>query len=52
MYQKCPICEGKGYNSILNIYSLTQKCKTCNSKGIISKLTGLPPKEKINKLKN
>lgn len=43
MWQKCPICNGTGtvptpsYSS-----STTQICKICNSKGIISQLTGSP----------
>lgn len=43
MYQKCPICNGSG-NTYSN-YSLntSTSCKTCNGKGIISQLTGLPP---------
>ena len=44
MYQKYPICNGSG-NTYSN-YSLntSASCKTCNGKGIISEVTGLPPK--------
>jgi len=41
MYQKCPICNGSGTNP--NYLSNEYQCKTCNGKGIISELTGLPP---------
>lgn len=47
MYQKCPICNGSGIDS--NYISSQYLCKTCNGKGIISELTGLPPKE-VNKI--
>lgn len=36
MYQKCPICEGKGTQE-------EKPCSTCNGTKIISSLTGLPP---------
>lgn len=36
MYQKCPICEGKGTHE-------EKYCSTCNGAKIISSLTGLPP---------
>lgn len=44
MWQKCPICNGKGRvtDTIYTTNSFTQ-CNVCNSKGIISTLTGLPP---------
>lgn len=43
MYQRCPICNGSG--NIYSNYSLNTSsiCKTCNGKGIISEVTGLPP---------
>ncbi len=43
MYQKCPICNGTGksYNNMTINTSST--CRTCNGKGIISKLTGNAP---------
>ena len=43
MWQKCPICNGTGnsYNNMTMNTSST--CKTCNGKGIISEITGLPP---------
>ena len=40
MWQKCPICNGTGV--IIKNYS-ENNCKTCDGKGIISELTGLPP---------
>jgi DnaJ-class molecular chaperone len=40
MWQKCPICNGRGV--ITKDYS-ENNCKTCNGKGIISELTGLSP---------
>ena len=43
MWQKCPICNGTGnsYNNMTMNTSST--CKTCNGRGIISEITGLPP---------
>lgn len=35
-WQKCPICDGYGTNSI-------SICPTCKGERIISELTGLPP---------
>ena len=47
MWQKCPICNGTGKvfdeNASPSIYSPKKSCNVCNSKGIISTLTGLPP---------
>jgi RecJ-like exonuclease len=40
MWEKCPVCEGKG--AVTQDYS-EDNCKTCSGKGIISSLTGLPP---------
>ena len=40
MWQKCCICNGTGL--ILKDY-FENNCKTCDGKGIISELTGLPP---------
>jgi DnaJ-class molecular chaperone len=46
MWQKCPACDGTGIKtSSIKVQEETEKCLTCNGKGIISKLTGLPPKE-------
>lgn len=44
MWQKCPICNGTGNNNAIENYNFTSVCKTCNGKGIISQITGLPPK--------
>ena len=48
-YQKCPICNGKGTKPMyeiptngIGIYS--NFCHTCNGTGIISEITGKPPK--------
>lgn len=43
MWQKCPICDGTGSNATVTAGNYTVTCKTCNGKGIISELTGLPP---------
>lgn len=40
MWQKCPVCNGTGKS--IEIFS-GESCKACNSKGIISSVTGLPP---------
>lgn len=44
MWQTCPICKGIGKvnHSYIN-NSNTSLCKTCDGKGVISKLTGLSP---------
>ena len=43
MWQKCPICNGTGkYNNPLTM-NTQDNCRTCNGKGIISQITGLPP---------
>ena len=43
-FQKCPICDGTGKqtNTLSSATYIT--CKTCEGSGIISELTGLPPK--------
>ena len=44
MWCKCPICNGTGkYNNPLTM-NTQDNCRTCNGKGIISELTGFPPK--------
>jgi len=45
MWQKCPICNGTGNNNSLVGEIFSNICKTCDGKGIISELTGLPPKD-------
>ncbi len=44
MWQKCPICNGTGNRPVLEGDILSNKCKVCEGKGIISTITGLPPK--------
>lgn len=44
MWQKCPICNGTGNSSQHYAETVTSTCKVCEGKGIISELTGLPPK--------
>jgi DnaJ-class molecular chaperone len=45
MWQKCPICDGVGREVTLDYaHTLYKNCGTCKGKGIISELTGLPPK--------
>lgn len=44
MWQKCPICNGTGNSSQHYAEAVTFTCKVCEGKGIISELTGLPPK--------
>jgi DnaJ-class molecular chaperone len=43
MWQRCSICSGTGNNNSLTGEIFSNICKTCNGKGIISELTGLPP---------
>ena len=43
MWQKCCICNGTGENNSLVNGIFSNVCKTCNGKGIISEITGLPP---------
>ena len=51
MYQKCPVCNGLGTEtSYMNIGKLPINvpsfiCRTCKGTGIVSELTGLPPKQ-------
>lgn len=44
MWQKCPICNGKGVVTA-NGYtsSVFEQCGVCNGMKIISDVTGLPP---------
>ena len=47
-WQKCPICDGEGKIGSKSLLK-RPKCNICNGKGIISELTGKPPKnEKAN----
>jgi adenylosuccinate synthase len=41
-YQKCPVCDGKGYTSAA--FGSCPTCTVCEGKKIISELTGRPPK--------
>lgn len=43
MYQKCPICEGRGMISPPTGTSTLAVCTVCNGAKIINELTGLPP---------
>lgn len=43
MYQKCPICNGLGYEMKEPVY---YECTVCKGAKIISTFTGLPPKIK------
>lgn len=44
MWQKCPICNGTGNHNQPYANATSGICKVCGGKGIISELTGLPPK--------
>jgi hypothetical protein len=44
MFQKCPICEGTGEDSInVPFNAIPPICSVCKGEKIISTLTGLPP---------
>lgn len=44
MWQKCPICNGTGYDTTTKSVNTTQsKCPTCKGERIISTLNGKPP---------
>lgn len=44
VWQRCPICEGKGKIAADGFTSAVyQQCPCCDGKRIISILTGLPP---------
>lgn len=43
MWQRCPICEGKGVIENSLSTSCFEKCPVCEGKRIISSVTGLPP---------
>jgi hypothetical protein len=45
MWQKCPICNGKGYINELLANGSSSTCPTCNGTRLISELTGNPPSE-------
>ena len=40
-WELCPKCKG---NKTMNKYGIDMLCDICDGKGIISSLTGLPPK--------
>lgn len=40
-YQRCPICEGKGFEGMHT--NEVRVCDVCKGKKIINKLTGGPP---------
>lgn len=42
MWQKCPICNGEGCDTLTSTI-----CSVCNGMKIISTVTGLPP-ERVN----
>lgn len=46
-WQKCPICDGKGY---INAYS-AEDCWVCKGKCIIDEITGLPPGTEVKRPK-
>lgn len=39
-WQKCPVCDGSGYEFP---YGITCTCSVCKGQKIISDITGLPP---------
>ena len=43
MYQKCPICNGSGKTGMMSTTAI-ENCRVCSGEGIISELTGKPPK--------
>lgn len=43
-WQKCPVCSGTGKISNTINSAVMVQCHTCNGRGIINELTGLPPK--------
>jgi len=42
MWQKCPVCNGKG---TLITTDVSKECNVCNGRGIISEITGKPPSQ-------
>lgn len=45
VWQKCPVCEGSGKNtSKFKPNDEPEDCGTCNGTGIISQVSGKPPK--------
>ena len=46
-WQKCPVCDGKGINSVPGTLRGVNPCPTCNRHRIISELTGKPPSYEI-----
>lgn len=51
MYQKCPICNGTGFefDSLPSMNSSRKKeCTVCEGSKIISQITGRPPARKAN----
>jgi DnaJ-class molecular chaperone len=48
MWQKCPICNGRGVVEVPILASCDEKCPTCNGQRIISDITGLPPITTLN----
>ncbi len=43
MWQKCPVCDGRGVVINPLSYSGNLVCHVCNGHGIISMISGLPP---------
>lgn len=44
MWEKCPVCNGSGFDNTRSATSSTEKCPVCNGRRIINDLTGKPPK--------
>lgn len=52
-FQKCPVCNGEGKIKSTNFevtnYNTFKMCGTCDGRGIIDSITGMPPQQNIER---